>query len=218
MKAAHHTQNKTSILNSFMHWTLLQTRIYCFQERLQFLWDLFTTYIQKYARCIRLTFSAIIWCEHLQSLLNAVDWRFPLRLTSSTIYLLRNISDWHLALSIEFLQRCFGNNTNDCCFALNIDHFIEEAELCITYDFVPALTIEIYTCDSYFWHKWLPMLTWRRHILTLNMRHFDLHVLHTNVLWFLEPFGNTMSTYLSPKKQDQGLMSPYINNNNDNEK
>ena len=70
---------------------------------------------------------------------------------------LRTLAIEILALSIEVLQRSFGNITSDWCFALTIDHFSEATEIFITYDLLPTLTIEINTSDFYFWHKRLSM-------------------------------------------------------------
>ena len=66
---------------------------------------------------------------------------------------LRTLAIEILALSIEVLQRSFGNITSDWCFALTIDHFSEATEIFSTYDLLPALTIEINTSEFYFWHK-----------------------------------------------------------------
>ena len=66
---------------------------------------------------------------------------------------LRTLAIEILALSIEVLQRSFGNITSDWCFVLTIDHFSEANEIFSTYDLLPALTIEINTSEFYFWHK-----------------------------------------------------------------
>ena len=75
---------------------------------------------------------------------------------------LRTLAIEILALSIEVLQRSFGNVTSDWCFALTIEYFSEATEIFITYDLLPALTIEINTSDFYFWHKRLAIEFWPR--------------------------------------------------------
>ena len=70
---------------------------------------------------------------------------------------LRTLAIEILALSIEVLQRSFGNITSDWCFALTIDHYREATEIFITYDLLPAPTIENNTSDFYFWHKRLSL-------------------------------------------------------------
>ena len=71
---------------------------------------------------------------------------------------LRTLAIEILALSIEVLQRSFGNIASDWCFALTIDDLSEATEIFITYDLLPALTIEINTNDFYFRHKRLSIL------------------------------------------------------------
>ena len=50
-----------------------------------------------------------------------------------------------VALAIHIQHYRSNNNTSDWCLALTIDHFSEATELSVTYDLLPARTIEIFT-------------------------------------------------------------------------